>query len=193
LINSFSWSQDQQEAEKCAEYQKKWFNEAKANVKKGDLIRGFIFYRWAYSYDTLSIKGKLSLHKSDSLKVFLRNKLKNDIQGNWILKQNKSNCKNDNTVEKGEILIVSNDQLKFYNLKKNSRRGKIIQQEHLNFTKNIDNMFPSYMDLIFSNNQIWKVIFDKKKGELVLKNSNALNDAQADKNCATKKEYTKID
>lgn len=157
LLISFCYAQSEEQKEKIKQYQIEWTNKAEQNILDGQIDKAFIAYGFVKNIDSLTEKGKIASRKVDSLKIIVRNELKSNIVGTWKLKNSGSNwgiSEANNDSEKDKILIISENSLSFYETDKLTNKTEHIKTEKIKFN-NRAGMFPSFWELVYSNNQIW--------------------------------------
>ena len=126
--------------------QKKSYASAMERLKFNDLDVAYNCFKSAYFINIDNELGKKSLIKLDSLTIVLRKKTLEKIKGIW--KNNDSNLNS-------EILIISNDEICFYDCGK-----EITKVEKLNFN-NKKAIFSYYFELFFSEKKIWRIFINK--------------------------------
>lgn len=157
LSISFCYAQSEEQKEKIKQYQIEWTNKAEHNILDGQIDKAFIAYGFVKNIDSLTEKGKIASRKADSLKIIVRNELKSNIIGTWKWKNSGSNwgiSETNNDSQKNKILIISENSLSFYETDKLTNKTEHIKTEKLKFN-NKTGMFPSFWELVYSDNQIW--------------------------------------
>lgn len=181
LSISFCYAQSEEQKEKIKQYQIEWTNTAEQNILDGQIDKAFIAYGFVKDLDSLTEKGKIASRKADSLKTIVRSELKSNIIGTWKWKNSGSNwgiSETNNESKKEKILIISEKSLSFYETDKLTNKTKYIKTEKLIFNDKAG-MFPSYRELVYSDNQIWsfelkndgQVLHLKNTGEVTKNNS----------------------
>ncbi|PSG90806.1 hypothetical protein [Aurantibacter aestuarii] len=143
LINLKSFGQKND----ADEYQNEWFEKAKIEIKKPDLVGALIMFYWAYENNTESELGKVCLKKIDSLKPLVRKEQIDKWKGTWKLTNKES--------EEEYFLEISETEIKFYEKKNGSSEKKLVKTEKILFNEINYGSYPTYWELIFSDNQIW--------------------------------------
>ena len=128
-------------------YQNEWFEKAKFEIKKPDLVGALIMFYWAYENNPESELGKVCLKKIDSLKPLVRKEQIDKWKGTWKLTNKES--------EKEYFLEISETEIKFYEKKNGSSEKKLVKTEKILFNEINYGSYPTYWELIFSDNQIW--------------------------------------
>jgi hypothetical protein len=168
LFTTVSFSQTEERKEKIEKYQNKWTKHAELDIKKNDLERAFISYKFVKNIDSLSTKGLIASHKSDSLIIILRENLSNNLTGIWKVKifgPNKSENSRKHYNRLGKYLKVSNDSICFFKNKRDLKSNKYSSKEKIKFCE-LETTFPIYADIILGNKKIWNFRVNKS-GEVL--------------------------
>ncbi|PQJ81298.1 hypothetical protein [Polaribacter glomeratus] len=141
-------------------YQKEWFEKAKIEIEKPDLAGALIKFYWAYENNKESELGKVCLKKIDSLKPLVRKEKINELKGNWKLVNNES--------KEEHFLKISETEIRFYEKKNGNSEIKLVKTEKILFNEINYGSYPTYWELIFSDNQIWNFNVNDKIDENIL-------------------------
>lgn len=173
LVSNISLSQKKIKS-KHVNFQEAFMKTAKKWMLKKQLGKAYFSYQLAIQEDSTSNKGKIALHKSDSLKTILRTELIVDIQGTWKQRATSSNWgnKSDKT---HKVLVISNNTILFYEIDKKNKKSELIKREQIEFN-NIPDLWPTYAELIFSDRQIWNISVSSNKKYLTMKKTGKMID-----------------
>ncbi len=157
LVTNFCLAQKKGQEKRNADFQNKWMKTAEESLRNNEISKAFVAFGYVSLIDSLSEKGKIAHTKVDSLRSILRAELVKNFTGTWKWKNTGSNWGISDTnkdVKKDKILIISDESLFFYEVDKKTNRRRLIKHEKITFN-NIQGMFPSFSELIYSDNQIW--------------------------------------
>ncbi len=146
-------------------------------IERSYVERAYINFYFCHKKNPESKIGQISLKKSDSLKNLVINNLFSNIQGVWRWKSTGSNWGIDSTDKTSiidKILIISDKKIEFYDENKESKKRTLIKTENIKLLGNIDYRFPTTSELIYSDNQIWDIGFDKSKNLIHITNTGEL-------------------
>ena len=121
LLSTVSFSQIKEQKEKIEKYQNKWIKKAELEIKKNELHKAYISYNFIKDVDATSAKGLIASHKLDSLKIVLRENLKNNLAGIWEIKifgDLKSENSRKHYKRLGKYIKVSNSSIYFFKNKR---------------------------------------------------------------------------
>ena len=152
---------------KNIELQDQWFKEAKIELNN-NLSNAFSSFWFSYDILPKSQKGKESLRFFDSLKIVLRKKLINNLQGRWKLKifrKSKSDRKHYERL--GKFLYIKSDSIFFYKNRRNLNSHNASLFTKIEFC-DLMNFFPSYSDIIHPGNEIWNYNVNSEKNKLTV-------------------------
>ncbi|WP_425656586.1 hypothetical protein [Tenacibaculum ascidiaceicola] len=152
------------------EIQNYWFKQARLDLKNLHLEKAFSSSKFSYDVFPESDKGKKSLKLFDSLKTILRNKLTNDMYGDWKLKifnRVKTESDRKHYERLGRFLRIKKDSISYYTNRRSLRSNKPTLSFKINFCE-LMNYFPSYSDIIHLNNEIWHYRIDSTKNRLII-------------------------
>ena len=102
--------------------------------------------------------GKKSFKKIDSIKPYIRTKLKENIKGVWIKTESGSNwgfTKTNDFDEFENIIEITENEINFYIKNRKTNDKNLLKTEQIKFNEHITGFNISYTDFIFSDNQIW--------------------------------------
>jgi len=146
-------------------------------IKSSYLERAYISFYLCQKKNPESEIGQISLKKSDSLKNIIINNLFSNIQGVWKWKSTGTNwgiSSTDKTSIFDKILIISDKKIEFYEENEESKKRTLIKTENIKLLGNIDYRFPTTSELIYSDNQVWNIGFDKFKNLMHITNTGEL-------------------
>jgi len=135
-------------------------------IEKSHIERAYTNYYFCYKKNQNSKIGQIALKKSDSLKVIIITNLLNNMQGVWKRKINGNNNGINSTYSGNnsyEILIISNNKIEFYNENIKSKKRTLVKSENIKVLRNINYRSPTISELIYSDNHIWSISFNKSK------------------------------
>jgi hypothetical protein len=185
LLTTVSFSQTKEQKEKIEKHQNKWIKKAELEIKKNELHKAYISYNFIKDADATSAKGLIASHKLDSLKIVLRENLKNNLAGIWEIKifgdlKSENSRKHYNRL--GKYIKVSNSSIYFFKNKRDLKSNKFSFNEKIKFC-DLEGIYPVYADVILENKEIWtfrvnqnrEILTITENGEL-LSNNNRTSD-----------------
>ncbi len=157
FVTNFCFAQETAQEKHKADFQNKWMKTAEENLQKNEINKAFVAFGYVSMMDSLTEKGEIARTKADSLKSVLRARLIKNLIGTWKWKNTGSNwgvSATNKESKKDKILVISDKSLSFYEVNKRTKRRLLIKREKINFN-NVQGMFPSFSELIYSDDQIW--------------------------------------
>jgi len=176
LLSTVSFSQIKEQKEKIEKYQNKWTKKAELEIKKNELHKAYISYNFIKDVDATSAKGLIASHKLDSLKIVLRENLKNNLAGIWEIKifgDLKSENSRKHYKRLGKYIKVSNSSIYFFKNKRDLKSNKFSFNEKIKFC-DLETTFPIYADIIIGNKKIWNFRVNKTGEILTITNNGEL-------------------
>lgn len=151
-------------------YQKEWFEKAKIELERPDLAGALIQFYWAYENNKESELGKVCLKKIDSLKPLVRKEQIDKWKGTWKLANNESKDEH--------FLEISETEIRFYEKVNGNTEKKLVKTEKIIFNEINYGSYPTYWELIFSDNQIWNfnIIDDIDENKLYVSKAHKVGD-----------------
>lgn len=175
---NFGLAQETEKEKRIADFQSKWMKIAEEDLHKSETRQAFKAFGIVCMMDSLSEKAQISIHKRDSLRSILRSRLIPKLIGTWKLKSSGSNwgmSETDKDSKKDKILVISAETLSFFEVKKRTNKRRLVKSESIKFN-NVQGDFPSYSELIYSDNQIWDYSSNQDGTILHLTNTGKLNE-----------------
>jgi hypothetical protein len=144
------------------------YNKATKYLKANEIQKAIRYYQFANNIHPRTELGQCALEKVDSLKPIVRKTVTDKLIGNWKMVDPGSNwvIRDDNLVAK--MITISLDEIKFFELYKNSKNWTLIKSEKLIFLDKAGiDLF--YTEIVYSNKEIWDYTIDDDSGQLTVR------------------------
>jgi len=166
-----TWAQNSNKTE----LQLNYFNKENNHLSNSNLEEARLSFYFSYQESPETKLGKTALKKSDSIKLIIRGELIINIQGTWKWTETGSNwcvaeTSKGNSIDR--MIEIKEKQISFYQIVNSEK--KMINSELINFI-NKNEPIPSSTDILYSNNQIWRIDIDIENEVLKLTNSGESN------------------
>lgn len=154
------------------EFQKNRFDLGISFLMKGENEKAVKLFHFAHHVIPNNELGNIAFQKYDSLKPIIREKLKNDLIGNWKKIHKGPNWGIPENDLVGEMITINSEEILFYELYKKAKEWCLVRTEPIVFCKKVEiekqyiDYDASFTEFSYKNKEVWQYYTDKNSGLL---------------------------